>query len=109
MADIEQGTPQQQQQQPRELMSLRVMMKKGARSDRTGELLIPVSASAARQLREKEAIEATERAEMKRLVLGANRRDEMDAVAEAAALSRGRNWRGGGGGNNTSGGGRSAW
>ena len=100
---------QQQQQQPRELMSLRVMMKKGARSDRTGELLIPVSASAARQLREKEAIEATERAEMKRLVLGANRRDEMDAVAEAAALSRGRNWRGGGGGNNTSGGGRSAW
>ena len=86
--------------QPSETMALRVMMKRGARADRTQELLIPVPVSAARQLREKEAAEAAERAEMKRMVLASNRRDELEAAQAAAAVagagaSRGPRWQGG--------------
>jgi hypothetical protein len=71
--------------QPFETMALRVMMRRGARSDKTQELLIPVPITAANKLREKEAVEAAERAEMKRMVLAANRRDELETVQSAAA------------------------
>lgn len=50
-------------------------MRRGGREDRSHELLIPVSASMAHQLREKEQREAAEKAELKRLVLEAERRD----------------------------------
>jgi regulator of nonsense transcripts 2 len=78
-----------QSKQPSETMALRVMMRRGAKgSDKTQELLIPVPITAANKLREKEAAEAAERAEMKRMVLAANRRDELETVqAAAAALS----------------------
>lgn len=75
----------QQNNQPSETMALRVMMRRGARSDKTQELLIPVPITAANKLREKEAAEAAERAEMKRMVLAANRRDELETVQAAAA------------------------
>jgi regulator of nonsense transcripts 2 len=75
----------QQSTQPSETMALRVMMRRGTRSDKTQELLIPVPITAANKLREKEAAEAAERAEMKRMVLAANRRDELETVQQAAA------------------------
>ena len=87
-----------QSKQVSETMALRVMMRRGARSDKTQELLIPVPITAANKLREKEAIEAAERAEMKRMVLAANRRDELETVQAAAAALATRGGRGGGGG-----------
>ena len=83
-------------QHPSETMALRVMMRRGARNDKTQELLIPVPITAANKLREKEAAEAAERAEMKRMVLAANRRDELETVHTAAAGLATRGGRGGG-------------
>lgn len=56
-------------------VAFRVMMKRGGREDRTRELRIPVTAGMAALLAQKEAAEAAEKAELKRLVLEANKRD----------------------------------
>jgi regulator of nonsense transcripts 2 len=58
-----------------EAVSFRVVMRRGGREDRTRELQIPVTAGMAAHLRQKEEREAAEKAELKRLVLEANKRD----------------------------------
>jgi regulator of nonsense transcripts 2 len=59
-----------------EAVSFRVMMKRGGKDDRTRELHIPLTAGMAAHLRLKEEQEAAEKAELKRLVLAANTRDQ---------------------------------
>jgi hypothetical protein len=59
-----------------------VVMRRGGREDRSRELLIPVSASMAHHLKEKEEREAAEKAELKRLVLEAEKRELLEARAE---------------------------
>lgn len=68
--------PGREREPSSETVALRVMLRRGGRAERTLEMPIPVPASAARQLREKEAADIAERAELKRMVLEANRRDE---------------------------------
>jgi regulator of nonsense transcripts 2 len=60
-----------------ETMAFHVMVRKGGRDDRSKDPVhIPVSAGVAQHLRDKEVREAAERAELKRLVLEADRRGE---------------------------------
>lgn len=59
-----------------EAVAFKVMMKRGGREDRSRELRIPLSAGMAAHLRQKEEREAAEKAELKRLVLEANKRDQ---------------------------------
>eukprot|EP00887_Chlorella_sp_A99_P007640 scaffold20.g7640.t1 len=73
-------------------VAFRVMMRRGGREDKSRELRIPLSAGMAQSLREKEEREAAEKAEMKRLVLEADRRDQ---AAAAAALVGVHTWAGG--------------
>lgn len=61
---------------PGEAVAFKVMMKRGGREDRSRELRIPLSAGMAAHLRQKEEREAAEKAELKRLVLEANKRDQ---------------------------------
>jgi regulator of nonsense transcripts 2 len=63
---------------PAETLAFRVMLRRGGREDRTRELLIPVPAGVAEGLREKEARDAAEKAEVKRLVLASDRREMME-------------------------------
>ncbi|EFN54863.1 hypothetical protein CHLNCDRAFT_134932 [Chlorella variabilis] len=74
-----------------EAVSFRVMMKRGGRDDRTRELHIPLTAGMAAHLRQKEEEEAAEKAELKRLVLEANKRDlqeQQDALRAAQQQRR---------------------
>ncbi len=88
---------------------LQVVMRRGGREDRSRELLIPVSASMAHHLREKEEREAAEKAELKRLVLAAEKRELQEEHAGYPGRGghhhhqRGRG-RGGGGYNHRGGG-----
>jgi len=55
--------------------SFKVMMKRSGREDKSKELEIPLSAKMAALMKDKEAKEAAEKAELKRLVLAANDRE----------------------------------
>jgi regulator of nonsense transcripts 2 len=59
-----------------EAVCFKVVMRRGGREDRSRELHIPLTAGMAAHLRQKEAAEAVEKAELKRLVLAANSRDQ---------------------------------
>lgn len=79
-----------------ETIGLRVMVRKGGRDGRSQELQIPVPVTVAQQLRDKEAAEAAERAEMKRMVLESNRREDQAEEAEFYATYARGGGRGGG-------------
>ena len=68
-----------------EAVSFKVVMRRGGREDRSRELHIPLTAGMAAHLRQKEAAEAVEKAELKRLVLAANSRGQQVGGAERAA------------------------
>lgn len=74
-----------------EAVAFKVMMKRGGREDRSRELRIPLTAGMAAHLRQKEEREAAEKAELKRLVLEANKRDQqVGARCSARGAERGR-------------------
>lgn len=79
-------------QTPTVSVSFNVMLRRGARDTRTlRTLAIPVAPSVEAGIRARVAAEAAERAQLKRLVLEANRRDMADeAESEAAVLWQGR-------------------
>ncbi|EFJ41603.1 hypothetical protein VOLCADRAFT_119678, partial [Volvox carteri f. nagariensis] len=54
-------------------VTLRMLVKRGGKDDRSRELQVPLSSSVAVAVRQREEEEAREREEMKRLVLAANR------------------------------------
>ncbi|KAL6779603.1 UPF2 [Auxenochlorella protothecoides x Auxenochlorella symbiontica] len=86
-------------QTPTVSVSFNVMLRRGARDTRTlRTLAIPVAPSVEAGIRARVAAEAAERAQLKRLVLEANRRDMADeAESEAAVLWQGRHRAKGGG------------
>ena len=75
-AQLQQAAEQQRDAAEAEVVSFRVVMRRSGREDRTRELHIPLSAGMAAHLRQKEEAEAAEKAELKRLVLEANSRDQ---------------------------------
>ncbi|GFR49425.1 hypothetical protein Agub_g11482, partial [Astrephomene gubernaculifera] len=65
-------------------VTLRMLVKRGGKDDRSRELQVPLSASVALAVRQREEEEAREREEMKRLVLAANRQQQEEQAAAAA-------------------------
>ncbi|KAG2482394.1 hypothetical protein HYH03_018672 [Edaphochlamys debaryana] len=64
-------------------VTLRMLVKRGGKEDRTKELQVPLSSAVALAVRQREEAEAREREEMKRLVLAANRQQEEEQAAAA--------------------------
>ncbi|GIM12927.1 hypothetical protein Vretimale_16172, partial [Volvox reticuliferus] len=62
-------------------VTLRMLVRRGGKDDRSKELQVPLSSSMALAVRQREEEEAREREEMKRLVLAANRQQEEQAAS----------------------------